>query len=920
MDVPALRVCSPQSTTGPLPQRRPAPDRGQTVGRYVVLHEIGAGGGGVVFAAFDPVLERTVALKLVTRADAAKAAVREARALARLSHPNVVAVHDAGLHDDVAYLAMDLVPGGDLGAWLTTPRSWRAIVRAVIAIGHGLVAAHELGIVHGDIKPANVLVDRDRFVVSDFGIARVLGEVGSVAGTPAYMAPEQRAGQAADPQSDQYSLCLLAMQALTGDPSAKLSDEASDEVDRADASQTHPDSDAAVRPRLPGRFRWRGRVPRRVLAVLRRGLSHEPQQRWPSVQALIDALVQASARRRLPASLAAAGLVATAIGAAFVGLEDAPERCPTVVAPEWSDARATAKSAVLDSGAPEARRTWQTVGGALDTYASALGDARSQACRAEEEQAPEVAELSRSCLARAGFRLQAVGRKLTEVDEVTVHHTHRLLGVLPELERCLDVRALRDEPTVPSELTARAAAIRAKLVDVRLALAAGEVPAAAEADRALGFDLPEALPQLMVERNLVHARVLRRQGTYEAAVPALETALEVALEHDLPQLGLEAARDLAVTLGAHLGREPEARAVQRVARSLAIRRGSDPDTLAALEHNWASVMLRSGNWTEAAARFESALERFSESSKPDELRIAATLEDLGTAWRQLGKMERAREATERALSIRRAALGPGHPFTARSEDRMAVTLGSFGEHEAAVEHARSAASALEAALGPRHTETLAVRLHLAVALGHTDDQVQAEAELRTLRELTLSVPDRSPTMQRVLAAATINLANLLATVDRIDEAAPLYREGIEVATTQWGDEHPTVLSARGGLAGVLASTGDDAEAEREFRAVIELLEARVGAENLDVSYPLCGLATVLARTGRRDEAADAARRCLAIRVSAQAAPELRAEAQFRLAEVLDTDEAQTLAADALVVFEETGDTERAAEVRAWQAR
>ena len=134
MDVPALRVCSPQSTTGPLPPRRLVPARGQTVGRYVVLHEIGAGGGGVVFAAFDPVLERTVALKLVTRPDAARAAVREARALARLSHPNVVAVHDAGLHDEVAYLAMDLVPGGDLADWLTTPRSWRAIVRAVVAI------------------------------------------------------------------------------------------------------------------------------------------------------------------------------------------------------------------------------------------------------------------------------------------------------------------------------------------------------------------------------------------------------------------------------------------------------------------------------------------------------------------------------------------------------------------------------------------------------------------------------------------------------------------------------------------------------------------------------------------------------------------------------------------------------------------
>lgn len=915
MDVPALRVCSPQSTTGPLPPRRLVPARGQTVGRYVVLHEIGAGGGGVVFAAFDPVLERTVALKLVTRPDAARAAVREARALARLSHPNVVAVHDAGLHDEVAYLAMDLVPGGDLADWLTTPRSWRAIVRAVVAIGRGLVAAHELGIVHGDIKPANVLVDRDRFVVSDFGIARALGEVGSVAGTPAYMAPEQRAGQAADPQSDQYSLCLLAMLALTGAPAADPSDEAS--VERADGSQTQPDSDTIGKHRVPTRLRWRSRAPRRVLAVLRRGLAREPEHRWPSVEAFIDALVRASARRRLPASLAAAGLVAVAVGAAFMGQHDDPERCRAVVATEWSSARATAKSAVLDTGAPEARHAWQTVGGALDTYASALGDARSQACRAVEEQAPEVAELSGSCLARAGFHLQAVARKLSNVDEASIHHIHRVVDVLPEIETCLNIGALRAEPAIPPELAARAAAIEAKLVDVRLGLAAGEVRAAAAADRALGFDVPGELPQLVVERNLVHALVLRRGGTYEAAVPPLEEALEVALQNDLPQHAYQAARDLAVTLGAHLGREPEARAVHRVARSLAIRRGSDPNELASLDHNWATVMLRAGDWAEAAVWLESALERFSAAPQPDDLQIAATLEELGTAWRELGKVERALETAKRTLSIRRATLGPGHPLTARSEDRLVLVLGTMGDHEGAIEHARTAVSAFEAALGPDHTETLAARLHLASALGHKDDQAAAEAELRTLRELCLTVPDRSPMMQQVLAAATINLANLLGTTDRPEESAPLYREGIEVATSVWGDEHPTVLSARSGLAATLASMGSDAEAEREFQAVVERLEARVGAEHMDVSYPLCGLATVVARSGRRSEATEAARRCLAIRTSAQAAPELRAEAQFRLAEVIGTAEARSLATGALAMFEDTGHTERSTEVRAW---
>jgi len=872
----------------------------------------------MVFAAFDPMLERTVALKLVTRADAARAAVREARALAKLRHPNVVAVHDGGLHDDVAYLAMDLVPDGDLATWLTTPRSWRAIVASVLAIGRGLVAAHELGIVHGDVKPANVLVDGDRFVVSDFGIARALGEVGgAVAGTPAYMAPEQREGLAADPLSDQYSLCLLAMRALTGESTAKPTD--ADARTRSGDSNT--DSQPVVMPhRTPTGSRWRGRAPRRVLAVLRRGLSRDPDQRWPSVQALIDALVAASSRRRLPASLAAIGLSVAAVGTAVASQQQSPARCQAVTAPEWSGTRSVAKSAVLDSGAPEADRTWKNVSETLDGYASALGDARSQACRTEEERTPEVAELSRSCLARAGFRLQAVGRKLSNVDAASVHHAHRLPDVLPELEECLDVTALRNEPVVPRELEARADSLRAKLVEVRLHLAAGEVPAAVAMDRALDLEVPEGLPRLSVERSLVHARVLRRAGTYEAAVPVLEAALELALAHDLPQRGYEAARDLAVTLGAHLGREPEARAMQRVARSLAVRGGSDPDDLSALEHNWASVMLRSGDWLEAAKRSESALDHYASVTKPDELRIATMVEDLATAWRNIGKLEQALGAAERALSMRRDILGPGHPLTARSEDRVAVVLGRQGEYEASIEHARTAVSALEAALGSRHSETLAVRLNLATTLGRIDARSEAEAELRTLREHALAVRDRTPTIKRVSAAAAVNLANLLATSDRAEEAAALYREGLDQAEALWGEEHPTVLSARGGLAGALASIGDYVEAEQEFRAVIEMLEARLGTEHLDVSYPLCGLADVLALTGKQAEATKTARRCLAIRMSAEAAADLRAEAQFKLARLIGPhDEARLLAADALVGFEAKGHAKLAAEVRAWLA-
>jgi formylglycine-generating enzyme required for sulfatase activity/predicted Ser/Thr protein kinase len=297
---------------------------GPTVGRYQILGLIGRGGMGEVYAAYHPDLDRRIALKIVRGSgpEAAKQNARllpEARAVARLSHPNVVTVHDAGTDGDRAYIAMEFIQGRTLDRWLEAERpSWRQALAVLIAAGRGLAAAHEAGVVHGDFKPANVMVGNDGSVrVMDFGLARIL-EAGappaapeaapaahdsqskqtSVQGTPAYMAPEQFRGEAASALGDQFSFCVALYEALYGARPFK---------GEHLLSLSWSVAEGELRP-IPGDRR----VPAWVRRPLMRGLSAMARDRFPSMGALIEVLQDDPAvknRRRL----AAAGAIALAV-------------------------------------------------------------------------------------------------------------------------------------------------------------------------------------------------------------------------------------------------------------------------------------------------------------------------------------------------------------------------------------------------------------------------------------------------------------------------------------------------------------------------------------------------------------------------------------------------------------------------------
>ncbi len=293
----------------PRSEDRPLLRPGERLGRYVIERLLGAGGMGVVYVAHDPQLVRRVALKLMRPgfSDPAGTArlLREARAMARLAHPNVVNVFELGEVEGRVFVAMELVEGGTLRDWLQRPRTWREVLDLLVAAGGGLAAAHRAGVVHRDFKPENVVVGADgRPRVSDFGLARPaalpggpeLTVAGSLLGTPAYMSPEQLQGRPADARSDQYSFCVALHEALTG---------------------KRPSPSGAVEElRLLAR---EGPVPAHVWAALARGLQPSPARRFGDMEALLAALrAQPSpTRARLWRLEAAVAALVVALGVAW---------------------------------------------------------------------------------------------------------------------------------------------------------------------------------------------------------------------------------------------------------------------------------------------------------------------------------------------------------------------------------------------------------------------------------------------------------------------------------------------------------------------------------------------------------------------------------------------------------------------------
>jgi serine/threonine protein kinase len=604
-------------------------ERGASIGRYTILALVGKGGMGEVYAAYDPELDRKVALKLLLGSrlggDGRSQArlLREAKAIAKLSHGNVVVVHDAGTFQDRVFVAMEFVEGRTLKEWLAeAPRSRREILDVFGAAARGLAAAHAAGLVHRDFKPHNVMVGKEGGVrVMDFGLAREIGgqrdddaagggppeiepgpgglegtgtltRTGEIVGTPLYMAPEQFLGGTTDARTDQFSFCVALYQALYGShPFGGNS--VPDILSRVVAGELQPP---------PAKHD----VPAWLRRVLLRGLSVDAAARWPSMAELMAALESdpARARRRWAATAGVTVLVAAAVVTlvrdprrAEALCRGGPPRLDNVWEPPSPSGgprpRADAvKAAFAATGLAPAQvqaqvtDQWQRVSTLLDRYAGEWLGMYRDTCEATQvrgEQSAETMDLRMTCLDQRRVALGALTDILRTADRAVVAAAVDAANALPALATCADVKLLRTDVEPPrdaataarvGELRQRLAVAKALNDTAQRSRAIAEAAALEREARALGYR--PLLAEVLVLSGAI------QNGSAGGAPPAAERLTEAALTAlavKRDDLAAEAGANLVGVVGYALNRHDEAQHWVRFTRAVLARMGPGHELL-----------------------------------------------------------------------------------------------------------------------------------------------------------------------------------------------------------------------------------------------------------------------------------------------------------------------------------------------------
>ncbi|HEY5925226.1 MAG TPA: protein kinase, partial [Kofleriaceae bacterium] len=507
------------------------------LGRYVLHARLGAGGMGVVYAAYDPELDRRVALKVLRHTQAGEQLRDEARAIAKLAHPNVIAVHDVGEADGELFIAMEHVEGVTLREWLREQRTPAEILDVFVQAGRGLAAAHRAGLVHRDVKPSNIIVGADgRARVLDFGLARDdRDEAPAVVGTPAYMAPEQRRGERVDARADQYAFSVALWEALGG---------------RRDAEQ------------LDG-------IAERVVRALRRGRLDDPNARFATLDDLLDELAPPPPRTRrwVIATVLAAGALVATLAFTFTR-ERASEPCARAgdaVAAVWSGPQRDAvRAAFAATKLPYAAKAADTTIRELDAWTADWQRHAAATCRAtlvDRVQPAASHALRTACLDELLNRLRPTVALARTADAQIVARAEVLARSLPAPERCDDVVALSALPPLPPAERDRAevATLRAQIAEYDTALLAGRAPQLREAivavdarARALGYLPLQARSQLLV------ARLASSSAKYDEAIAGYHAAArDATAARDLVLLA-EIWIELSQTLGNDVRRQDDA--------------------------------------------------------------------------------------------------------------------------------------------------------------------------------------------------------------------------------------------------------------------------------------------------------------------------------------------------------------------------
>jgi serine/threonine protein kinase/tetratricopeptide (TPR) repeat protein len=750
---PKLQVAQDPATTpdGPRPRRRADPtpvvlERGTAIGRYTILEHVGSGGMASVYSAYDTQLERIVALKTLhaeLELDSVRARMsREAQAMARLKHPNVVTVYDVGTVDDRIYIAMEFVDGTTLSKWSKSPRPWRELVKVLKAAGRGLAAAHDAGLVHRDFKPDNVLVGKDgRVLVSDFGLAlsreqggaegsdanagdwetgsqrrpqdsaisasdptptdevsgdghstqtrEVSGETterltqeGAILGTTGFIAPEHLLEGIGDARSDVFAFCVTMYKVLYG----KRPFESRNLAAYCDALQKPPSPPPDSTS-----------VPRWVHAVVLRGLEVDPARRFASMHELLDALDEDPARRYRAFAGGALLLAGCLAGMFAYGRHraDLRRRCDAggpLIASTWNEeaARKVRVSLAADRGALGLDRA-ERVSARLAAYANTWSDtyrniAEKTLLRREDDA--RAMERRHRCLERGREQFAALVEILAGSDARIGQHALDAAIALPAPARCATTDLL-SIPALPASPE-----LRTRVLPAERALAEAKAHAEAGDNRGAAAIIARALPDVRAipfprgeaDLLLLDSTCKAMTGDPKAALVAAEAAFGAAQRGSDDGLAARAAAVIANVRSTWLGAAEEGEKWMTVAEAIGERSGRDEATefmLLNIRVGVNGVLGRPEQNFELHDR-EIAIARSLYGERDP--RVAIALMDRAGTYFQTGRFDRAYEDGRDSVLLFAETAGPDHPKLSM----LYANLASFLELLSRLEEAKEA--------------------------------------------------------------------------------------------------------------------------------------------------------------------------------------------------------------------------------------
>ena len=856
--------------------------------RYEWAEPVGEGAMGVVYAAYDRFLDRKVAIKVI-RGDAAprEAARRrrllaESRALARVTHPNVVTVHDVGIYDDELFIAMEFVDGASLRQWLAArQRSWTEILDVFDAALAGLAAVHDAGLVHRDFKPDNVLVGDDGDVkVTDFGLVRgsvgpgstatlsvhsgsqSLTADGELVGTPAYLAPELFDGGAATEKSDQFAACVALYEALYDRRpfNAPTIEALAQRVGAGDIDEPPA-----------------AKVPRRVARVLRRGLAVDPGGRYASIATLAQTLRDARRTRRPRRNLVLGAGLVVVLGASATWVQaNQPDPCPPHAGALQSHHRAKVEQAMTAAG-PIGRDASTVLLAEIDEWSRRWAAAGDEACAAVHvERRHDDAWLTRAeaCLETQRVELAALVTAADRVDARRAWRTVDLARRLPSPEICNQADLAPARAQSDAALDELRATVRAAVYTGDLETARGKIdPLAAMAEDAVD-------PKLRARALAGAGAAAMEAGRPDDAAMLLGRATEAAIAADAPATTARALLHRVQLEGVWRGHAQQARAFAELARAhVAVL--DDPRLEAQLEFTLGNIARSRDDYPLAKEHCDRAVALLDPGTTPLRTFAAAKM-CVADMEVQLGDLDRAHGIYEGLVHRVEEHFGDKHPLLGGLYNGLGAVALERDDPAAAERAWRQALRVTEATRGDRDVRTIGLRANLSTALYRQGREDEG-------RQLLMDAIDVA---RGTLGPLHPTLAGLLSNL-----AAEYLEAGDHAAARPWLEQAAAALPqdeqyrlSRADISGNLGLSylpDDPGAARPHLRRAVDLTVEAVGEKDERVAFQLIALAECELIDEQPKEALTLLRRAEVIYATSERTPAARhARLQFRLSQAV----------------------------------